>query len=151
MAVECGLGGVPRLVGGAEMTPSGRWTYSLDRAQAPRIRTDYYATSGGQRSAAVRVDVRPSVRLEALRGNRRFRVWVWGYLYFGGKRVFLERFDTNRGWLRVGSAILRRESGGSKAVIRAAVRRGDRLRAILPITPRPSSCYVTGISRILTV
>ena len=138
------------LLGEVETISGGRWELPSSVIGTSVLEARWK----GQRSKRVTVKARPRIELRPSKTNR-FHVVTRAYEYFDGTTFFIERFDRGKGWVRVGKGTLRRAGAGgilavSQGYARAAVKRGQTVRAVLPITRR-GSCYVTGISLILRV
>ena len=144
-ARTCGL--PPSLIGEAETRAGGAWRLETGVV----ARSAFHAEWRSEKSPPITVNVRPRVQIEHLARTNRFRVGVGGYQYF--TRAILQKFVRGKGWVRAGTATLKRQGGfsivWSGGYGRAAVKRGDQVRAVVP-APR-GSCHATGISLITTV
>jgi hypothetical protein len=134
-----------RYAGKVTTTSFGAWSFGT-RAVA---KTDFRARRQNTTSEAVSVRVRPAILLQA-EPRHRFLVIVTTADFLVGKRAVLQRRSASR-WLRVRSFTLHRsgpatyDSVQSNAEIRAFVRRGSHIRAVLPQS-QAGRCYLGGVS-----
>ena len=147
---ECGKTAFTR-VGAATTTAGGNWTF----AAKPTINTTYQARWGRTDSSTVLVKVRPKVRLT--RVGSHFKARITAAQSFTGKTIVLQRYRTAvRRW-----ATLKRVTLGASttptagtfvtpANFRARIRRGWRLRVLLPQT-QAGTCYLAAPSNTLRI
>ena len=115
------------------------------------VKTDFRAEWRGKFSAPVTVQARPSVRLAQV-SRARFRVEVVALRYFRQARIELQRYTGSR-WVVMKRARLGRSFHAGQYLwtvgeVRAAVRKGTNVRAVLPRS-QTGACYVAGISNVL--
>ena len=147
---QCGLYPV-QFRDAAEVTTSdgGGWSTQL----GVDANGTYRAAAGGSVSNEVKVLKRADVRLSPTRFGK-FQVSVVGKLSFWHKRVTIERFDRNRGWLKVRTVLLT-DSGGAglyvwstSPMFKLGLPKGTTIRATLPLA-QAKPCYIAGISTLL--
>ncbi len=132
---------------GVRTGPNG--TYSA--GQAPSLNTVYQAQWHSVASAAVRVLVRPKIKLEKL-ARRRFRVQVTAARSLAGRSVIFQR-RSSRKWSTVRNLRLRNmgqvvTTAISGRVFRSKVRKRRKIRIRLS-AKQASPCYVGGRSNII--
>jgi plastocyanin len=149
-AQECGKASFNRL-GSATTAASGNWTFGV----RPTINTVYRARWRTNESSTITVKVRPAIRLS--RVGSRFTARVTAAQSFTGKTIALQRYRAAvRRW-----ATLRRVTLGASttpsagtfvttARFRSRIRRGWRLRALLP-QAQAGTCYLAAPSNTLRV
>jgi hypothetical protein len=149
-AQECGKTAFTRLAD-ATTTAAGNWTFVV----RPTINTVYRARWRTTDSSTLTVSVRPTMRLT--RAGSRFTVRVTAAQAFTGKLVLLQRYRAAvRRWATLKRFTLRTArtpTAGTivtSATFRSRVRRGWRLRALLP-QPQAGTCYVSVASNTLRI
>ena len=149
-AQECGKNAFTR-VGAATTTAGGSWTLAV----RPTINTTYQARWRTTDSATVVVKVRPRIRLS--RVGSRFTARVTAAQSFTGKTMVFQRYRTVlRRWVtlrRVTLGASTTPTAGTfvtRANFRARIRRGWRLRVLLP-QAQAGTCYLAAASNTLRV
>ena len=149
-AQECGTTAFTR-VGSATTTAGGSWSFVVK----PRINTVYQARWRANDSSAVTIKVRPAIRLT--RVGSRFRARVTAAQTFTRKTIVFQRYRTAvRRWAtlkRVTLGASTTPSAGTfvtPANFRAQIRRGWRLRVLLP-QAQAGTCYLAAPSNTLRV
>ncbi len=147
---ECGKTAFTR-VGAATTTAGGNWTFAVK----PTINTTYQARWGRTDSSTVLVKVRPKIRLT--RVGSRFKARITAAQSFTGKTIAFQRYRTAvRRWAtikRVTLAASTTPTAGTfvtPANFRASIRRGWRLRVLLP-QAQAGTCYLAAPSNTLRV
>jgi plastocyanin len=149
-AQECGKTAFTQL-GSATTTSGGNWTFTVK----PGLNTVYRARWRTTDSPTATVNVGPKLRLTRLRS--RFTVRLSATHGFTGKVVLFQRY---RAGVRRWATLKRVRLGAAKppvagtivtsASFRSRVRRGWRLRVLLP-QPQAGTCYVSAASNTLRV
>ena len=149
-AQECGKTSFTRL-GSATTTANGNWTFIV----RPRINTVYQSRWRTNDSSAVTLKVRPAIRLT--RAGSRFTARVTAAQSFTRKTIVLQRY---RAVLRRWATLRRVTLSGSTtptagtfvttAKFRSQIRRGWRLRVLLP-QGQAGTCYLAAPSNTLRV
>ena len=149
-AQECGKTTFTQL-GTATTTAGGNWTFVVK----PTLNTVYRARWRTTDSPTTTVSVTPKIRLTRLRS--RFTVRVSAGLGFIGKSVAFQRYRPSvRRWATLKRVTLKTVKPPVAGTIvtstsfRSRVRRGWRLRALLP-QAQAGSCYVSAASNTLRV
>lgn len=149
-AQECGKTTFTRL-GSATTTSGGNWTFTVK----PGLKTVYRARWRTTDSPTATVDVSPTLRLTRLRS--RFTVRVSAAHGFIGKLVLFQRYRAGvRQWAtvkRVKLGAVRPPVAGTivtSVSFRSSVRRGWRVRALLP-QAQAGACYLSGTSNTLRI
>jgi plastocyanin len=149
-AQECGKTAFTQL-GSATTTAGGNWTFTVK----PGLNTVYRARWRTTDSATMTVKVTPKIRLTRLRS--RFTVRISATHGFIGKVVLLQRYRADvRRWVRlkrVTLGVVKPPVAGTvvtSASFRSRVRRGWRLRVLLP-QPQAGTCYVSVASNTLRI
>jgi plastocyanin len=149
-AQECGKTAFTRL-GSATTTAGGNWTFTVK----PGLNTVYRARWRTTDSPTATVKVTPKIRLTRLRS--RFTVRISATHGFIGKVVFFQRYRVAvRRWVtlkRVTLGSVKPPVAGTvvtSASFRSGVRRGWRLRVLLP-QPQAGTCYVSVASNTLRI
>jgi plastocyanin len=147
---ECGKTAFTR-VGAATTTSGGNWTLAVK----PTINTTYQARWRTADSSTVIVKVRPRIRLT--RVGSRFKARVIAAQSFTGKTILFQRYRTAvRRWVtlkRVTLGASTTPTAGTfvtPANFRARIRRGWRLRVLLP-QAQAGTCYLAAPSNTLRV
>ena len=147
---ECGKTAFTR-VGAATTTAGGNWTL----AAKPTINTLFRARWRTTDSTTVQVQVMPAIRLG--RVGSRFTVRITAAQAFTGKVVAFQRYrPTLRRWATVKRVTLgaaTTPTAGTfvtSARFRARIRRGQRLRVLLP-QGQAGACYLAAPSNVLRV
>jgi plastocyanin len=141
-------GGEPARRIEVDTTTGGEWSL---RAQ-PRIRTQYTARWRNSTSEPLTVHVRPRVSLRKV-GRRAFAVVVVAAESFAGRFVQIQRQRSrrSRALVTVTRVVLRRNprtETTAQRTFRLRVRRGFRMRAILPLSQAGPN-YVSSRSNII--
>ena len=149
-AQECGKTSFTRL-GSATTTANGNWTFTV----RPKINTVYQSRWRTNDSSAVTLKVRPAIRLT--RAGSRFTARVTAAQSFTRKTIVLQRY---RAVLRRWATLRRVTLSGSTtptagtfvttARFRSQIRRGWRLRVLLP-QGQAGTCYLAAPSNTLRV
>jgi plastocyanin len=149
-AQECGKTAFTQL-GSATTTSGGNWTFTVK----PGLNTVYRARWRTTDSPTATVNVSPRLRLTRLRS--RFTVRLSASQAFTGKVVFFQRYRAGvRRWVtlkRVRLGAAKPPVAGTivtSASFRSRVRRGWRLRVLLP-QPQAGTCYVSVASNTLRI
>ena len=134
----------------ATTNASGTWSATA----TPTANTLYQARVARTSSPTVSVQVRPRVRLAKI-APRRYRVRVSAAESFAGKFDVFQRYAPGLGrWVRVRTVVLAAAGTGtsptviSGATFRSSIRRGTRVRALLPAS-QVGACYLGGWSNII--
>ena len=145
---ECGQPSF-RALAWAYTQAGGSW--SLD--MGARVTSQYRALWGGEKSAGVSVQQRPSVQV-ILRPGARSEVSVGAIYPFAGKRVSLQVFDRNRRvWKHVQSVKLTEYGAGgiyvwSSGRFRSKLPRDAQARGVFSLA-QAKPCYLAGYSPII--
>jgi plastocyanin len=149
-AQECGKTSFTQL-GTATTTAGGNWTFTV----RPGLNTVYRSRWRATDSPSATVSVGPTLRLTRLRS--RFTLRVSATHGFIGKTVFFQRYRAAvRRWAtlkRVTLRTVRPPVAGTVVTsvsFRSRVRRGWRLRALLP-QAQAGTCYVSAASNTLRI
>lgn len=149
-AQGCGKATFAQL-GSAATTAGGRWSFTVK----PGLNTVYRARWRATDSSTATVGVSPKLRLTKLRS--RFTVRVTAAQGFNGKLVLLQRYRTvTKRWAtlrRVKLGAAKPPAAGTivtSASFRSSVRRGWRLRALMP-RAQTGVCYLAAASNALRV
>jgi plastocyanin len=147
---DCGKTTFTR-VGAATTTAGGNWTLAVK----PTINTLFRARWRTTDSTTVQVQVMPAIRLG--RVGSRFTVRITAAQAFTGKVVAFQRYrPTLRRWATVKRVTLgaaTTPTAGTfvtSARFRARIRRGQRLRVLLP-QGQAGTCYLAAPSNVLRV
>jgi plastocyanin len=147
---DCGKTTLTRL-GTATTTAGGNWTFTV----RPTINTVYQGRWRTNDSAKLSVKVSPAIRLT--RSGRRFTVQATAAQSFTGKIVAFQRYRAaTRRWATVKRVTLgaaTTPTAGTfvtSARFRSAVRRGSRVRVLLP-QAQAGACYAAGTSNTLRI
>ena len=147
---ECGKTAFTR-VGAATTTAGGGWNFVVK----PTINTVYQARWRTNDSSTVTVKVRPTVRLT--RVGSRFKARITAAQSFTGKTIVFQRLRTAvRRWVSIKRVTLGASTTPTAgtfvtpANFRASIRKGWRLRVILP-QPQAGTCYLAAPSNTLRV
>src|SRR4029453_4192554 len=147
---DCGKTAMTRL-GTAQTPTGGHWTFTV----RPTINTVYQARWRTNDSAKVAVKVSPKLRLT--RSGRRFTARATAAQALTGKTIVFQRYRAAvRRWatvkrVRLGAATT--PTAGTfvtSARVRSAVRRGWRVRVLLP-QAQAGACYAAGTSNTLRI
>jgi plastocyanin len=147
---DCGKT-TPTRLGTATTTTGGRWTFTV----RPTINTVYQVHWRTSDSAKLAVKVSPKLRLT--RSGRRFTAQATAAQALTGKTLVFQRYRAaTRRWatvkrVRLGTATT--PSAGTfvaSARFRSAVRRGWRVRVLLP-QAQAGACYTAGTSNTLRI
>ena len=141
---ECGKP-VPSGLATATSTSGGAWSYTA----RPTINTSYQVRWRTFTSPQLTVRVRPKVALRKQRAGR-FTATVIAAQSFVGRNVVLQRRSSAFRWKTVRRVVLRTQTVGigettSAATFRSRLRRGTRLRAVLP-QAQAGTCYAAARS-----
>lgn len=149
MAKECGQTAF-KAVTSTTTTSGGSFTTTTQ----PLKTTAYEARFRAATSAQSSVRVRPGVRLARV-APRRFALRVRAADSFVGKVVTIQRYrPARRAWTRVRLVTLRRTVASvaptvvTAASFKARVRRGARVRAVLPAV-QAAPCYARAVSNVV--
>jgi plastocyanin len=147
---DCGKTTLTR-VGTATTTAGGQWTFTV----RPTINTVYQASWRTTDSAKLAVKVSPKLRLT--RSGRRFTARATAAQALTGKTVVFQRYRAaTRRWItvkrvRLGTATT--PTAGTFVTstrFRSAVRRGSRVRVLLP-QAQAGACYAAATSNTLRI
>lgn len=151
MTEACGFtGAVP--AGMAKTGAGGTFSVTIE----PMLNATFSVQVDGVTSDGTKVRVRPGVQLRRV-GTSSFAVDVSaGNGSWFTKSVVLQRYDPHVGaWRTVGSGVLRANSGPdalmaiSSAAVHANVKRGSKVRALVPRST-VGSCYLPATSTPIT-
>jgi hypothetical protein len=142
-AFLCDGYGIWQSIAKTEAAPNGAWVANISVVANAKLR----ARSSAGVSNTISVAIHPHVLLQA-GGRDRYSISVNANSFFDGRRGLLERLSGTR-WFAVRSFTLHgHHSVGvawSTARVRAHVKRGTLLRALLPKS-QVGRCYLAGFS-----
>lgn len=147
---DCGKTAMTRL-GTAQTTAGGHWAFTV----RPTINTVYQARWRTNDSAKVAVKVSPKLRLT--RSGRRFTARATAAQALTGKTIVFQRYrPVVRRWATVKRVVLSAATTPAAgtfvttARFRSAVRRGWRVRVLLP-QAQAGACYTAGTSNTIRI
>lgn len=150
LAQECGKTTFTAL-GTATTTTGGNWTFIVK----PTLNTNYQARWKATDSAKTTVGVMPGLRLT--RVGSRFTVRATAAQALTGKYVVFQRYRAAaKRWVALKRVVLRTSATPTAGTVttsakfRARVRRGWRLRTVLPAA-QAGTCYAAATSNVLRV